>query len=201
MEQALRGQYRQHPSWTYQLHYDNLLALAESHPGLGPVPSCATIARFMKGHGLFKQRRRKRRQGGTQESFSYREVRSFEVEHVHALWHADFHTGSRRVLLPSGEWAPCYSSVVHLVSKGSGQDILVDRAALLEMLKDYDRHLSVVGVAPGCTWHLSSLNALDNRIGRPEKLLAKCITDRQSFKRIPGSLYSLFFFLPLHRFT
>ena len=33
-----------------------------------------------------------------------REMRSFEVEHVHGLWHSDFHDGSRKVLLPSGEW-------------------------------------------------------------------------------------------------
>ena len=32
-----------------------------------------------------------------------RETRSFEVSHVGALWHLDFHVGSRRVLLPSGE--------------------------------------------------------------------------------------------------
>ena len=33
-----------------------------------------------------------------------RERRSFEVRHVQALWHADFHVGSRKVLTTSGDW-------------------------------------------------------------------------------------------------
>ena len=33
------------------------------------------------------------------------EVRSFEVEHVGALWHLDFHHGSRKVLTRAGLWA------------------------------------------------------------------------------------------------
>ncbi len=32
------------------------------------------------------------------------EVRSYEAEYVHGLWHADFHQGSRQVLMPSGRW-------------------------------------------------------------------------------------------------
>jgi len=31
-------------------------------------------------------------------------VRSFEVDHVNALWHLDFHHGSRKVLTRSGAW-------------------------------------------------------------------------------------------------
>jgi hypothetical protein len=31
-------------------------------------------------------------------------VRSYEVEHVGALWHLDFHHGSRRVLTHAGQW-------------------------------------------------------------------------------------------------
>ncbi len=111
IEQTLRAQYRQHPRWSYQLHYDNLKAIVDGQPELGPAPSYSTVARFMKGHGLVKRRRRRRKRGGAEEQFSpheVREVRSFEVEYVHALWHADFHTGSRRVLLPSGEWAKCF---------------------------------------------------------------------------------------------
>lgn len=34
-----------------------------------------------------------------------RETRSFEADYVHALWHLDFHAGSRKVLLPHREWA------------------------------------------------------------------------------------------------
>ncbi len=32
------------------------------------------------------------------------EVRSFEMDPVNALWHLDFHHGSRRVLTARGEW-------------------------------------------------------------------------------------------------
>ena len=31
-------------------------------------------------------------------------MRSFELAHVNALWHADFHVGSRRVLGHDGRW-------------------------------------------------------------------------------------------------
>ena len=106
--QALRAQYKEHPTWTYKLHYDNIVSLAKNHPELGQVPSYKTISRFMKANGLIKQDRRKRGRRGDQDTLEAREVRSFEVEHVHALWHVDYHTGSRRVLLPSGEYASCY---------------------------------------------------------------------------------------------
>jgi hypothetical protein len=33
------------------------------------------------------------------------EVRSYEVEHVNALWHLDFHHDSRKVLTSGGDWA------------------------------------------------------------------------------------------------
>jgi hypothetical protein len=32
------------------------------------------------------------------------EVRSYEASHVHGLWHADFHVGSRAIVLPDGRW-------------------------------------------------------------------------------------------------
>jgi transposase InsO family protein len=32
------------------------------------------------------------------------EVRSFEAEYVHGLWHLDFHQGSRKVLTAAGTW-------------------------------------------------------------------------------------------------
>lgn len=110
VEQALRGQYKQHPRWTYQLHHDNLLALARKHPELGRVPSCSTLSRFMKSNGLVKHRRKRKHQRGNDEGegFVAREVRSFEIEHVHGLWHSDYHVGSRRVLLQDGKWAECY---------------------------------------------------------------------------------------------
>src|SRR5690606_37412112 len=40
----------------------------------------------------------------TAEPRAPREMRSFEVEHVHGLWHLDFHDGSRKVLTADGEY-------------------------------------------------------------------------------------------------
>jgi len=104
----LRGQYKDHPSWTVQLHYDNLVAAAVVHSDLGPVSSYASIRRFMGKEGL---RRQKKVRGGktageraAQVRLETREVRSYELDRPGALWHLDFHHCSRQVLLPSGEW-------------------------------------------------------------------------------------------------
>jgi putative transposase len=102
---ALRAQHREHPAWSYQLHYDNLCALAEKDAELGMPPSYGSVRRWMKKNGLSRGRRKKGRgkneQGG---EFVARERRSFEVQYVHALWHLDFHKGSRKVVLPDGSW-------------------------------------------------------------------------------------------------
>jgi hypothetical protein len=58
LAQLLVGQHQQHPSWSYQLHADNLAVLVEQKPQLGPMPSYASVLRFMKSHGLFKRPRR-----------------------------------------------------------------------------------------------------------------------------------------------
>jgi transposase InsO family protein len=104
---TLFTQYRQHPTWTYKLHYDNLAVLATTGELRSPLPSCATIRRFMQANGLTKQRRRRRRTPGAERAaqrLAAREVRSFEVEVVAGLWHLDFHEGSRHILTPDGEW-------------------------------------------------------------------------------------------------
>lgn len=87
VEEALTKQHQAHPSWTYQLHYDNLVALAKKQPELGAVPSVATVRRFMKRRGLLKVRKPRRRRGEPVQEpvFEARERRSFEVGHVHAL--------------------------------------------------------------------------------------------------------------------
>ena len=105
---ALRAQYEEHPAWSYQLHYDNLVALADEKSELGRVPSYSTVRRFMKSRGHFKQRRKRRERKASAREFEPRERRSFEVQYVHGLWHTDYHEGSRRVLLPSGQWHKCY---------------------------------------------------------------------------------------------
>ena len=105
--QALQGQYNAHPGWTVQLHYDNLVALANEQTALQPLASYSTIRRFMKARGWQRQRPPKRQTPGAQQAaqrLQQWEVRSYEVEYVHGLWHADFHHGSRRVLTASGAW-------------------------------------------------------------------------------------------------
>ena len=105
---VLRVQHLEHPSWSFRLHHDNLVALAANDNRLGPVLSYDTVRRFMRANGLLKSRPRSRRQTpGTERAarrLDKREVRSFEVTHVHGLWHLDFHAGSRRVLTPDGQW-------------------------------------------------------------------------------------------------
>ena len=102
--EALREQYRAHPSWSVQLHHENLAARVEADPALGPMPSYATLTRAMRNRGLVRKRRRKRSGGGDKAPAQTREVLSYEVSRSHALWHCDFHHGKRRVLTASGEW-------------------------------------------------------------------------------------------------
>ena len=99
-------QYRDHRGWSVQLHHDNLDALVRADSTLGSMPSYSTLRRYMQSHGMARVRGRR---GGDRpgaiaaqvrrETF---EQRSYEVLHVGALWHADFHDGSRQVLLADG---------------------------------------------------------------------------------------------------
>jgi transposase InsO family protein len=106
---ALVVQHKQHPTWSYQLHADNLVALAELDAALGHVPSYTTVRRLMKERGLFRQKRRKRRGNEalpdeSRERFEARETRSYESEYVHGLWHLDYHAAQFvRIVLASGE--------------------------------------------------------------------------------------------------
>src|SRR6202790_5482381 len=103
--QALTTQYREHPGWTAQLHYDNLrvmLAAAGTK-----CPSYPSVRRYLKAHGLLRQRPLRRVSEGAlaaRDRLEQREVRSYEVEHVLQLMHLDFHHGSRKVLTRGGEY-------------------------------------------------------------------------------------------------
>ena len=103
---VLTAQYREHPGWTKQLHYDNLLARAKQDASVGSVPSYTTVRRYMDVKGMVRKRPPSRRKTEGTERAARRleryEVRSYEVTHVGALWHTDFHVGSRNVLLPEG---------------------------------------------------------------------------------------------------
>jgi len=105
---AITQQYQAHRSWSVQLHYDNLAARVADEPTLGPLPSYATVRRYFKACGLIAHKRSSRRDtdGARRavERLESREVRSFEVDHVHSLWHLDFHHGSRKVLSTDGQW-------------------------------------------------------------------------------------------------
>ena len=108
LRDLLREQYVAHRAWSYQLHYDNLEAQVAEKPEAGPLPSYSTVLRYMTGTGLAKRKRlssaRTEAVRRASERLDEREVRSYEASHVNGLWHLDFHSGSLRVLLPTGEW-------------------------------------------------------------------------------------------------
>jgi len=101
--EMIRTLRKQHPRWSYKLVADNLVAVGRERPELGVLPGYATVARFMKHHGLRKHRRPRRHE--QEPGFVPRERRLFEVAHVHGLWHCDFHDAKRKVLCRSGERA------------------------------------------------------------------------------------------------
>jgi putative transposase len=104
----LEAQYNRHRSWSYQLHRDNLVALVEEQPVLGSAPSYSTVYRRMQERGWLKQPKRRKQETEGQRAaaarLEKREVRGYEAEHVHGLWHLDYHEGSRRVVDGYGCW-------------------------------------------------------------------------------------------------
>jgi transposase InsO family protein len=112
LAEHLLGQYREHPHWSYQLHYDNLAALFKADDSLGPLRSYSTVRRYMQAHGLVRKRRvrpkgrraSEARETRAAERRENREVRSYEAEYVGSLWHLDFHHASLKVLAHDGQW-------------------------------------------------------------------------------------------------
>jgi transposase InsO family protein len=105
LAQALVVQYQQHKSWSAQLHRDNLAVLVEEDKNLGPMPSYSSVRRFLKTKGLVRRRRLRPDRPGEARAEAHvesREVRSYEAEHVHGLWHSDFHVGSLPIVLADG---------------------------------------------------------------------------------------------------
>ena len=107
----IENQYLQHPDWSYQLHYDNLVVHVEMDEGFSSykMPSYSTVLRYMKSHGYIRRPRRGPRYSpgaqAAEERYESRQVRSYESEYVNALWHLDFHHGSMRVLCNDGTWS------------------------------------------------------------------------------------------------
>jgi len=108
LRQAVLTLYNQHVSWSVQLHYDNLEQLVRDEPALGQLPSYATLRRYMKSQGLSRRKKLPQHPTAGQlravEHLEKREVRSFEAEYVHELWHLDFHVAGRKVLTRDGRW-------------------------------------------------------------------------------------------------
>lgn len=103
--QALQSRYQAHPGWTVQLHYDNLAARVADDETPGPLPAYGTVRRYMKAQGLHRRRAPKHRTPGAEracERLESREVRSFEAEYTHGLWHLDFHQAPARCSPPRG---------------------------------------------------------------------------------------------------
>jgi putative transposase len=98
--EALHTQYRAHPSWSIQLHYENLRVLLKDE---APFPSYNTVRSYFGANGLRKLPRRGR-PAEELKQFVPREIRSFEAEFTNGLWHLDFHECSRSVLTKKGAW-------------------------------------------------------------------------------------------------
>ncbi len=108
VKNAIKNQYREHPGWSYQLHRDNLAVIAKQFSPPVEKISYSTLYRYMIAQGLRKKRvvKQKNTAGAVMaaERLASREVRSYEVDHVNALWHLDFHHGSRKILDQQGQW-------------------------------------------------------------------------------------------------
>ncbi len=109
---ALRQQYQDHSSWTYKLHADNLVALADEHPErYGDAPSYSTVRRRMHEFGWLRKRKHRKSDEDTTPGqrradhlVDHQEVRSFEVADVHQLWHVDFHAAPYALADAAGQW-------------------------------------------------------------------------------------------------
>jgi putative transposase len=107
LEAELRAQYQAHPSWSCQLHRDNLVALVKQRPELGKAPSYTSLRRYLLAHAMPRRRRLPRQRPGEVEALAQherREVRGYESAYVNALWHLDFHHGSCRIVDSRGAW-------------------------------------------------------------------------------------------------
>jgi transposase InsO family protein len=104
---VLKTQYHAHRRWNGQLHYDNLAAAVQENPQLGPMPSYKTLLRCMRDNGWLKRHEPAQPTAGQQRAaqrLQAREVRSYEVDHVHGLWHLDFHQAKISIVDASGRW-------------------------------------------------------------------------------------------------
>jgi len=104
--EALKALYYANTNFSAKLLADNLrVVMAEKEPGQ-PAPSYPTVRRYLKRSGLRRRPLPTRDTEGTRaarERIDSREIRSYEMDAFGALYHADFHDGSRQVLTKKGE--------------------------------------------------------------------------------------------------
>lgn len=108
VRQLLEAQYRNHKGWSYKLHFDNLRVVVLDNPDFGPTPSYSSLLRFMKSHDMVRRKRPRGRftpgMERAQQRLEALEVRSYEAEYVHGLFHSDFHHGSLKIVTETAEW-------------------------------------------------------------------------------------------------
>lgn len=99
--------YQANPQWSVQLLYDNLCACRDLEPTIGKLPSYSSLKRYVRANGLVRKSKPRTDTPGARQAVARveaLEIRSYEAEYVHGLFHLDFHHGSRRVLEPDGRW-------------------------------------------------------------------------------------------------
>lgn len=108
MAKSLEEQYARYPFWSCRIHADNFLTALAGTGVHGALPSYQTIRRYMRSKGLTKRPRpRDADRASVAAALAGREqweTRSYQVEYVNALWHADCHMGSLKVLAADGQW-------------------------------------------------------------------------------------------------
>ena len=101
--EVLAKQYALYPHWTYQLHADNLRVAVEAKSELGAAPSYPTVRRYMKRRGLRKRPKPKSEaHAAAINRIEACEVRTYELKHVNALWHLDFHGCPLKIVTDEG---------------------------------------------------------------------------------------------------
>lgn len=102
----IRSQHTQHPTWSWLLHWEELLVKCEKFSL--KKTSYSTLKNYMQAHGMY---RHKKIRGNKRDSaikakirLEKVETRSYEVEFVGGLWHLDFHHARRQVLNEKAEW-------------------------------------------------------------------------------------------------
>ena len=109
LAERLRLQYRDHPHWSYQLHYDNLAALGKgrslSSGRCALIPPSSATCRLT----AWLRRPRLGPADALAKRVRKRDVRrersaAMKLTYVGSLWHLDFHHGSLKVLTSGGQW-------------------------------------------------------------------------------------------------